>query len=121
MTATEAVAKFKDGSLTVEEYARSLLERIAARDAAVKAWAHLDPDLVIDQARKLDQVEPENRGPLHGVAIAVKDVIYTKGGLSREDSHHKHRDASDLEQTCLRNSTRLYMRATLLGWMRHPL
>lgn len=78
-TATEVVAKFNDGSLTVEEYARSLLQRIEERDEAVKAWAYLDPKYVIEQAKKLDQVPKEQRGPLHGVAIAVKDVIYTKG------------------------------------------
>jgi amidase len=63
----------------VEEYARSLLARIEKRDAAVNAWAYLDPELVIAQAKKLDQVPPEKRGPMHGVAVAVKDVIYTKG------------------------------------------
>ncbi|KAH9894668.1 amidase signature domain-containing protein [Xylariomycetidae sp. FL2044] len=75
---SEALTKFKDGSLTVEDYARSLLSRIEERDATVKAWAYLDPDYVIEQAKKLDQIPPEQRGPLHGVAIAVKDVIYTK-------------------------------------------
>ncbi|KAH6651499.1 amidase [Truncatella angustata] len=77
-TATEAIAQFKNGSLTIEHYARSLLARIAKRDDAVKAWAYLDPDYVIEQAKKLDEVPPEKRGLLHGVAIAVKDVIYTK-------------------------------------------
>lgn len=81
LTATEAIAKFKDGSLTVEDYARSLLARIERRDGAVKAWAYLDPEYVIEQAKKLDQVPEEERGPLHGVAVAVKDVIYTKGTL----------------------------------------
>lgn len=79
LTATQVLAKYKDGSLTVEDYARSLLSRIEKRDAAVNAWAYLNPDLVIEQAKKLDQVPPEQRGPLHGVAVAVKDVIYTKG------------------------------------------
>jgi Asp-tRNA(Asn)/Glu-tRNA(Gln) amidotransferase A subunit family amidase len=45
----------------------------------VKAWACLNPEYVIAQARKLDIIPPENRGPLHGVAIAIKDVIQTKG------------------------------------------
>jgi amidase len=33
---------------------------------------------VIKQAQALDAVPQSERGPLHGVAIAVKDVIYTK-------------------------------------------
>lgn len=81
LTATEVVAKIQAGKLSVEQYAKSLLERIAERDPIVKGWAYLNPDLVLEQARKLDQIPPESRGPLHGVAIAVKDVIYTKGGL----------------------------------------
>jgi Asp-tRNA(Asn)/Glu-tRNA(Gln) amidotransferase A subunit family amidase len=79
LTATEVVSKIRHGEFTVEQYARSLLDRIAERDSAVKAWAYLNPDLVLEQAKKLDQVPIEQRGPLHGVAIAVKDVIYTKG------------------------------------------
>jgi amidase len=79
LTATQALAKFKDGSLTIENYARSLLARIEKRDAAVNAWAYLDPAYVIEQAKKLDQVPQDERGPLHGVAIGVKDIIYTKG------------------------------------------
>lgn len=79
LTATQVLSKFKDGSLTIEDYARSLLLRIEKRDAAVQAWAYLNPEYVIRQAKQLDAVPLEKRGPLHGVAVAVKDVIYTKG------------------------------------------
>ena len=79
LTAAEAANKIKQGEITVEEYARSLLKRIEARDEAVQAWAYLDPEYVIQQAKALDAVPKEERGPLHGVVIAVKDVIYTKG------------------------------------------
>lgn len=79
LTATEAVAEIRAGSLTVEEYAQSLLAHVKERDAQVEAWAFLDPEMVLQQARQLDQVPVDQRGPLHGVAIGVKDVIYTKG------------------------------------------
>lgn len=79
LTATQVLEKFQDGTLAVEEYARSLLSRIEERDAAVQAWAYLDPEYVIQQAKQLDAVPPEKRGPLHGVAIAVKDIMHTKG------------------------------------------
>jgi Asp-tRNA(Asn)/Glu-tRNA(Gln) amidotransferase A subunit family amidase len=79
LTASQAVALMKKGDLTVEDYARSLLSRIKERDDVVKAWAYLDPDFVIAQAKKLDAMPAEKRGPLHGVAIGVKDVILTKG------------------------------------------
>jgi len=78
LTATQVLAKIKSGESTVEDYARSLLQRIQTRDEAVQAWAYLDADYVINQAKALDAVPSAERGPLHGVAIAVKDVIYTK-------------------------------------------
>jgi NCS1 family nucleobase:cation symporter-1 len=82
LTASEALAQIQAGELSVQEYAESLLERIKARDEDVKAWAYLDKDHVIQQAKRLDEVPRENRGPLHGLPIAVKDVIYTNGESS---------------------------------------
>jgi len=78
LTASEAQVKFNNGSLTIEEYAKSLLSRISARDSTVNAWAYLNPAQVLERARELDQLPREKRGPLHGVAIGVKDVILTK-------------------------------------------
>jgi Asp-tRNA(Asn)/Glu-tRNA(Gln) amidotransferase A subunit family amidase len=79
LTASETLVLMKKGDLSVEDYAKSLLSRIKERDHVVKAWAYLDPNFVLAQARKLDQIPPEKRGPLHGIAVGVKDVILTKG------------------------------------------
>ncbi|KAK5701677.1 hypothetical protein LTR97_004495 [Elasticomyces elasticus] len=79
LTATQAVALFKSDSITVEEYARALLDRVRERDDIVKAWAYLNPELVLSQAQALDKVPRAQRGPLHGVAVAVKDIMETKG------------------------------------------
>jgi len=78
-TATQALSKIRDGSLTIEQYARSLLRRIEERDGAVKAWAYLNADYVLREAKRLDRVPFEERGPIHGLPIAVKDIMYTKG------------------------------------------
>lgn len=80
LTATQALALMRNGDLTVEDYAKSLLSRISKRDHVVKAWAYLNPEFVLEQAKKLDQIPAGKRGPLHGIAIGVKDVILTKGG-----------------------------------------
>lgn len=79
LTAVQALQAFNSDSLTVEQYAESLLGRIKERDPIVKAWAHIDPSQVLQQAKALDKVPKDQRGPLHGVAVAIKDVIYTKG------------------------------------------
>ncbi|KAL2065160.1 hypothetical protein VTL71DRAFT_4301 [Oculimacula yallundae] len=78
LTASEVLPLLKSGKLTVEAYAKSLLSRIQQRDHVVNAWVYLDPEFVLTQARKLDGIPAEERGPLHGLAIGVKDVIYTK-------------------------------------------
>ncbi|KAF2963233.1 hypothetical protein GQX73_g10340 [Xylaria multiplex] len=78
LTAVQVLNLLKNNSLTVEDYARSLLDRINERDNTVKAWAYLDPDFVLTQARSLDQVPQDQRGPLHGLAIGVKDTMNTK-------------------------------------------
>lgn len=80
-TGTQALSSIKDGSLTVEQYARSLISRIEERDAAVEAWEHLDTEYIIREAKRLDEVPMQERSPIHGLPIAVKDIIYTKGSL----------------------------------------
>ncbi|CAJ2500782.1 Uu.00g036350.m01.CDS01 [Anthostomella pinea] len=97
LTATQALSKFKNGSFTVEEYARSLLSRIDRRDVTVRAWAYLDPEYVIEQAKRFDQVPRHGRGPLHGVGIAVKDVIYTKDMPTQHSSPIYEGDAPNLD------------------------
>ncbi|KAF8196685.1 amidase signature domain-containing protein [Mycena galopus ATCC 62051] len=82
MTATDFIAS----GLNVEEYVRSLLDRIAARDSEVQAWAYLDPEYVLSQARELDSIPLEQRGPLHGVPVGVKDIFYTKDMPTQHNS-----------------------------------
>ena len=54
---------------------RACLDRIAAREPVVQAFASVDPDLALACAQALDR--GPIRGPLHGVPIGVKDVIDT--------------------------------------------
>jgi Asp-tRNA(Asn)/Glu-tRNA(Gln) amidotransferase A subunit family amidase len=101
LTATEVVAQTKAGTLTVEEYAKSLLSRIQQRDPVVKAWAYLDPEFVLQRAQELDQVPPSQRGPLHGVAVGVKDVIYTKDMPTQHNSPIYTNSAPALDAGCI--------------------
>jgi len=72
---SEAADAIAAGRLTAEALTRACLDRIAARDAEVGAWAFLDPDLALAAARAADRSAP--RGPLHGVPVGLKDVIDT--------------------------------------------
>src|SRR5215510_13126774 len=75
LTASEAAALIAARKLSCEELTRSCLARIAARDATVRAWLHLDPDLAIRNARERDKLPA--KGGLHGLPFGVKDVIDT--------------------------------------------
>jgi NCS1 family nucleobase:cation symporter-1 len=79
LIAAEALTQIQADELSVQEYARSLLERVNGRDRDVQAWAYLDKETIIQQTRSLDEVPKKNKGPLHGLPIAVKDVVYTRG------------------------------------------
>ena len=74
-SAVELAGAVASGDATCEDVARACLERVAARETVVRAWAHVDPDAIIAQARRLDGAS--TRGPLHGVPIGVKDVFDT--------------------------------------------
>ena len=54
---------------------RACLDRIAAREREVHAWAHLDPEAALAAARAFDK--SGKRGPLAGVPFGVKDIIDT--------------------------------------------
>ncbi|KAK5684987.1 hypothetical protein LTS10_003062 [Elasticomyces elasticus] len=86
LSATEVLQRFSNDDLTVVEYATSLLDHINERQPVVKAWEYIDCAQVLQQARDLDKVPKDQRGPLHGVGIAVKDVIYTKGMPTQHNS-----------------------------------
>ncbi|KAF2019196.1 Asp-tRNA Asn/Glu-tRNA Gln amidotransferas-like protein subunit A [Aaosphaeria arxii CBS 175.79] len=101
LSATEAQAKINGGSLTVEDYAKSLLSRIEQRDSAVHAWAYLDHDLVLQRARELDNIPREQRGPLHGIPIGIKDVILTKDMPTQYNSPLYENQAPKIDAGCV--------------------
>jgi Asp-tRNA(Asn)/Glu-tRNA(Gln) amidotransferase A subunit family amidase len=74
--ATETARLIARGEASSEEVVRACLERIAERDATVRAWAHLDPEAALVQARAADA--SDRRSPLHGVPVGVKDIIDTR-------------------------------------------
>ncbi|OBT57005.1 hypothetical protein VE04_03116 [Pseudogymnoascus sp. 24MN13] len=78
LSATDAFHLLQTGALTVEAYATALLAHIRSNEPTIKAWAHLNPDLVLTQARRLDQLPSSQRGPLFGLPFGVKDIIHTK-------------------------------------------
>src|SRR5271166_1668872 len=78
LTATELTRAIASGETTCEAVVRDCLERIDTREHEIHAWASVDPELALRQARALDRAgAPMRDGPLFGVPIGVKDIIDT--------------------------------------------
>jgi Asp-tRNA(Asn)/Glu-tRNA(Gln) amidotransferase A subunit family amidase len=58
-----------------EQLVGACLERIAQREDEVHAWAWINPEKALAEARQRDREAP--RSALHGVPVGIKDVIDT--------------------------------------------
>jgi len=81
LSACELAQRLAEGSLRAVEVTEAYLERIEEVEEGIEAWVHLDPDYALQQARYLDRHRQSGApiGPLHGVPIAVKDIIDVAG------------------------------------------
>ncbi|HEX7327432.1 MAG TPA: amidase [Casimicrobiaceae bacterium] len=75
LDASTAAALIRRGELTSEALVAACVERIAARERDVGAWQFLASEQALEHARKADRSAA--LGPLHGVPIAVKDLVDT--------------------------------------------
>ena len=76
-SARDTASRVERGEITCEEVARGCLQRIAASDALIGAWEHLDEGAVLAAARAQDQKGRRDAAPLRGVPVGVKDVFDT--------------------------------------------
>jgi Asp-tRNA(Asn)/Glu-tRNA(Gln) amidotransferase A subunit family amidase len=79
LTAYEAASEIARGAISAEDYTRVCLDRITAVEPDVQAFAHLDPEHALAQARALDRHKADGGriGPLHGIPVGIKDIIDT--------------------------------------------
>jgi len=79
LSATEAAQKIRDGEISSEELVQACLDRINEVDSEIEAWAHLNPDFALEQARALDKLRAAGGpvGPLHGIPVGIKDIFDT--------------------------------------------
>ncbi len=75
LSAAEASERIRHRELSCEELARSTLDQIARCEPMVRAFSYIDEEAVIRRARELDKRQPGHA--LHGLTIAIKDVIET--------------------------------------------
>ena len=80
LTVSEAAAAIRDGTTTSEALVSAFLDRINDRDGEIGAFVHIDAEHALEQARRADKLRGfgNGTGPLHGVPIAIKDIIETR-------------------------------------------
>src|SRR5580765_5754452 len=79
LSATEGARLIRDGIISSEQFVEACLARIREIDPQVQAWAFLDPDHALAQARAADVLRLSGQpiGALHGVPVAIKDIFDT--------------------------------------------
>ncbi|WP_170472626.1 amidase [Ruegeria arenilitoris] len=84
-SATSLQRELSSGRLSALELMRATLERIGEVNGRVNAIVALrEPEVLLAEARSMD--EGANRGPLHGIPIAVKDLVNVAGVVSTQGS-----------------------------------
>jgi aspartyl-tRNA(Asn)/glutamyl-tRNA(Gln) amidotransferase subunit A len=84
LTISEAAAGLRRKEFSALELAEACLERIAAIDGTLHSFITITAEFARDTARQADAElrAGSDRGPLHGVPIALKDLYATKGILT---------------------------------------
>jgi Asp-tRNA(Asn)/Glu-tRNA(Gln) amidotransferase A subunit family amidase len=101
LSAVEAAGALRTGEISAVDYVGACLERIAERDAKIEAWAYLDREHALAQARAADEHRRAGRplGALHGLPIGIKDIIDTadmptENGTVLDAGRRPERDAA---------------------------
>jgi len=91
LSATDAARALRDGAISAEQLTEACLARVREADGEIEAWAYLDPEHALRQARERDLERSKGQpcGPLHGVPIAIKDIFDT-GDMPTEDGSVLH-------------------------------
>ena len=81
LTAVELAQKIRAGELSAVETMEAHLAQIEKVNPQVNAIVTLLPEMAMEAARKADEklARGEEVGPLHGLPVAHKDLVQTKG------------------------------------------
>lgn len=104
MTILEAAAALRGRKVSSMELTQASLQKIARLNSTLNAFLTVTVEQAVERALKADDelARGVDRGPLHGIPIALKDVFATKGvrttcGSKLFADHVPERDASVVE------------------------
>jgi aspartyl-tRNA(Asn)/glutamyl-tRNA(Gln) amidotransferase subunit A len=107
MTVAESAAALRSGATSSSALTEAMLARIASLDGALNAYITVTADLARAQARQADTElrAGRDRGPLHGIPVAIKDLIATKGIRTTAGSRVYADWVPDTDATVIRRLT----------------
>ncbi|HWD99144.1 MAG TPA: amidase [Bryobacteraceae bacterium] len=81
MTISEAASKLRAREISAVDLARESLRAIHREQPRLNAFITITGELALEQARRADEelARGIDRGPLHGIPYALKDVFATRG------------------------------------------
>ena len=81
LSAAELAALIQSREVSPVEAAQAYLERIDRVDSKLHSYITVCRDEALTQARQAEReiARGRYRGPMHGIPVAVKDQLYTKG------------------------------------------
>src|ERR1051326_5776484 len=81
MTIREAAQLLRERSVSAVELTTSAIGRIERRNPKLNAFITITADQALERARQADRelAAGQDRGPLHGIPIALKDLFATRG------------------------------------------
>lgn len=81
---SQTCQQIKSGARTSRAVTEALLQRIDALDPVLKSYARIDAERALEQADHCDarQAEGAPLGALHGVPVAIKDLLFTEGEVT---------------------------------------
>lgn len=79
VSAVQIRDELASGSLSAVELANACIARVEERESEIAAWAWFDPSYFLREAEKADlhRRSGAELGPLHGLPVAVKDIVDT--------------------------------------------
>ena len=88
LSIAETAAMLRAKEISPVEVAQVYLDRIDAHDGRLRAYITVMREQALAQAREAERDIQAGRyiGPLHGIPVAVKDILYTRGVLTSAGS-----------------------------------
>src|SRR5258708_12913912 len=106
LTIAELNRLYRQGDLSPVEVTRALLDRIAKYDDRLHSFLLVTEDVALAEAKEAERelTAGRNRGPMHGIPYALKDIVETAGipttGHSKLRQHPVPTPHADIVNRC---------------------